>query len=87
MKKRAASVLGLSVVTLVGCGSNPQPNYTAQIHWEPAPEIRTLSQRRIDTKTETVITFDTNARARWQEARRFLLLDRPSRLKPEPKPQ
>lgn len=90
MKKRVATaVLGLSVIAIAGCGGGgeeKQVNYKTEIRSVPAPKLRTLSQRREDTKNETVLTLDTNARARWAEIRRLLFLDRPSKLTPEPMP-
>lgn len=93
MKQRATVVvLGLAAVVLAGgCSSNSsQVGSSAQLTREvrsvPAPKLRTLSQRREDVRNETVLTLDTNARARWQEFRRFWLLDRPSLLTREPMP-
>lgn len=89
MKKRAIVVLlGLSAISVsTGCGGgNKSVDLTGEVRSVPAPKLRTLSQRRADTRNETVLTLDTNARARWQELRRFLLLDRPSLLTREPMP-
>ncbi len=72
--RRAAAVcVALGGALLVGgCASGYRAN--------PTPEMATLSNTNDEVANRTTITFDTNFSAMWEDAARFMLVDRPSLL-------
>lgn len=78
-RKLAISALALvaSAAFLGGCGS-PRGDLT--------PELMTLSQRRVDVSNTIALSWDTNARAMWNDLSVLALTDRPSRLSAAPVP-
>lgn len=46
----------------------------------PTPEMATLSNTKAEMYNKTTVTFDTNLSAIWEDAARFMLVDRPSLL-------
>ena len=46
----------------------------------PTPELSTLSHTNDEVNNKLAVTFDTNLGAMWEDAARFMLLDRPSLL-------
>jgi len=50
------------------------------------PELLSLTERQIDTEGQIALTFDTNGRLFWKDWGRALLINRPSRLTPDPMP-
>jgi len=74
----AASTL-LALGAIGGCSS--QRN---DVLLNPSPELDTLSARRDDMVNTRTMVVDTNLRSFNGDLERFFLLDRPSRLTPEP---
>jgi len=75
--------LGVSVVAgaaLTGCQAKHQ------VRRRPTPELYTLHARTDDVNNSLVVTRDENLRMLSQDAGRFFLLDRPSRLTRESVP-
>lgn len=71
----ALALLALPGVAATGCS-------TAK--GDLAPGLTTLSQRRSDYNNAAALSVDSNYRAFWADLSRAALLDRPSRLAPEP---
>ncbi len=46
----------------------------------PTPELATMSNTNDEMLNRTTVTFDTNLGAIWEDAARFMLVDRPSLL-------
>lgn len=72
---------GLALVA-VGCASD-SANIT-NLRVNPSPDLTTLSQSTNMLLNEDTVVRDENGRMFWADIRRALLLDRPSRLAPEP---
>lgn len=73
--RRLTAGLGLCVtLTLVGCSS------ATSYRSNPTPEMATLSHTNDEMLNRTTVTFDTNLSAIWEDAARFMLVDRPSLL-------
>jgi len=70
----AAILLGLPVLT--GCGNRH----------ELTPELMTLSGRPVDVDNTYSLTCNENWRMFWGDLQRATLLDRPTRLSPDPLP-
>lgn len=66
----------------IGCSSGDK--HTARFRSNPTPELDTLARRRTDIDNRLTITNDTNLRSFNEDIGRLLLLDRPSRLTPQP---
>ncbi len=50
------------------------------------PELMTTDQRGRDVKGQIALTNDSNWRQMWEDLGRVFILDRPSRLSPNPSP-
>jgi len=50
------------------------------------PELRTMTQRRVDVRNQRALAFNEDWRMFWGDITRVTLTDRPSRLSPEPVP-
>ena len=78
VSRRALLRVGLTTAALAsafaasGCSTTYRSN--------PTPEMATLSNTDAEVANRTTITFDTNLSAIWEDAARFMLLDRPSLL-------
>lgn len=72
---------------LGGCASNKLDEKADELRSNPSPELDTMYQRQSDIKNAQTVTADENFRMLNQDLGRFWLLDRPSRLTPEPVPR
>ena len=63
-----------TVLALSGCSS--ADSYRSN----PTPELATMSNTNDEMLNRTTVTFDTNLGAIWEDAARFMLVDRPSLL-------
>jgi hypothetical protein len=72
---------------LGGCAGKNSESKAEELRGNLTPELDTLSQRKTDMDNETALTFDENGRMLNEDWRRFWLLDRPSRLTPNPVPR
>lgn len=83
---RIALVSGLAAAgaCLVGCSA--QQSRLNEYRANPTPDVDTLNQRHDDIDNRLTVTNDTNFRMMNSDIGRVLLLDRPSRLTPEPIP-
>ncbi len=81
-------VLALACSVLGGCGSSNKLDAKAEeLRANPSPELDSPYQRDADLKNAQTITNDENLRALRSDWERFWLLERPSRLTPEPVPK
>jgi hypothetical protein len=76
----------LTLVCLSGCYIGDPADRTNSIRTDPSPNLETLYQRNEDRANAVSLTTDTNWRMFNEDMGRFWLLDRPSRLTPEPMP-
>lgn len=81
--------LALGVLALAtgmgGCASDyKEDSQYAAVRADLTPELMTLAERPVDVDSQRAVTFNTNWRILWQDLNRMWLLDRPSRLTPEP---
>lgn len=80
----ALALLG-GVATLGGCGAATPGESTTSIRLNPTPVEQTLYETQDDIDNRIYgITFDQNLLMMNEDLGRALLLDRPSRLTPEP---
>lgn len=89
MARRSKFVIGTLVIAagLGGAlGCTRQQSRLVGYRANPTPELDTLHQRHDDIDNRLTVTSDTNFRMMNQDIGRALLLDRPSRLTPEPVP-
>lgn len=86
MSRRFARFTLLAVAaaagTLTGCSA--ERSQLVGVQMNPAPELWTLRERPDDAFNQASLTTSTNVRSLNSDVGRFLLLDRPSRLTPEP---
>lgn len=71
---------------LVGCESDSAQRERL-VRNNLTPELDTLHERPSDIDNAITITFDENGRMFNEDLGRFFLLNRPSRLTPEPMPR
>lgn len=83
----AGLVSALALMALGGCAGKNSESKAEELRGNLTPELDTLSQRQTDMDNETALTFDENGRMLNEDWRRFWLLDRPSRLTPNPVPR
>lgn len=78
----SAAILVAAGAALTGCksGSAQHAGPLDSIRKRPTPELRTLAERHTDAKNARVIDRDTELRMLSDDIRRFLYIDRPSRL-------
>ena len=76
----------LALALLAGCSGNKQEAKLAELRSNPSPELDTLHERPADIDNSLTVTADENWRMFNEDLGRFWLLDRPSRLTPEPVP-
>jgi hypothetical protein len=67
---------------LVGCSG--ERNRLAEFRDEPTPDLATMHERHDDVENLSTIIKDEHGRMFYRDLRYFWLLDRPSRLRPEP---
>jgi hypothetical protein len=73
---------------VTGCESTtPQQEKVRLIRNNLTPELDTMHQRPDDIDNAIAITFDENGRMLNEDLGRLFLLNRPSRLTPEPTPR
>jgi len=72
IRSRAAAALVLAGAAAAATGCSYRSN--------PTPEMATLSHTEDEVYNRTTVTFDTNLSAMWEDAARFMLVDRPSLL-------
>ncbi|MCA3003821.1 MAG: hypothetical protein LW650_11435 [Planctomycetaceae bacterium] len=87
--RRSAVVVSMGLVASAtlfagGCETSAQRAQLNEVRGNPTPELVTLHQRQDDVDNALTTTFDTNLRALPQDLGRMWLLDRPSRLTPDP---
>lgn len=83
----AALVVGAAGL-VTGCESTtPQQEKVRLIRNNLTPELDTMHQRPDDIDNAIAITFDENGRMLNEDLGRLFLLNRPSRLTPEPTPR
>ena len=70
---------------LGGCTSTGNARLD-DVRSDPSPNVDSLYQRPEDIDNAMTVTLDENWRMFWQDMGRVWLLDRPSRLSPEPMP-
>lgn len=75
----ALVVAGVGAGMLSGCASR-----SATYRSNPTPELDTLSMSRDEIDNRLTVTNDSNARMINRDVGYFWLLDRPSRLTPQP---
>lgn len=73
-----------SLVVLAGCSQNNTRAQRKEILGDPTPELWTNRERPVDAENELHMTVSTNMRSLQSDIGRALLLNRPSRLTPEP---
>lgn len=88
MKRRTAMVSVVGVASLLvlvgGCASSRSEELLGEARFSPAPGMANLQQTEDQAENAAFITFDHNWRAARSDLGRFLLVDKPSRLGPEP---
>jgi hypothetical protein len=84
--KLSAPIGVFALVLLAGCAGNKQEAKLSELRSNPSPELDTMYERRTDMDNALTVTADENWRMFNQDLGRFWLLDRPSRLTPEPVP-
>lgn len=82
----AAAAASCCVCFLGGCETSGTRR-DQMIRRNLTPELDTLHQREVDIDNALTITFDENGRMFTQDLGRAFLLNRPSRLTPEPIPR
>lgn len=86
------AAVALAAMGLTGCSTSVLGPRTAhdpdasRIRHNPTPELHTLNQTPDDIQNVIAIMENENKRMMRQDINRALLLDRPSRLAPEPIP-
>ncbi len=76
----------LAAATLAGCSSAPRDRQAEMIRSNPSPELYTLHDTPADVRNTLAIMENENNRMLRRDIGKVLLLDRPSRLTPEPVP-
>ena len=72
----AGVVSGLLSCSFVLGGCSSASSYRSN----PTPELATMSNTSDEVANRTTVTFDTNLGAIWEDAARFMLVDRPTLL-------
>ena len=72
----AVVVAGSLASTLALGGCSAADSYRLN----PTPELATMSNTHDEAANRTTVTLDTNLGAFWEDAARFMLVDRPTRL-------
>lgn len=85
-RKRFLLTMSL-VIGAGGCFAGCAQTREEAIRADLTPELATLHQRQVDVDNATTLTFDENGRMFVEDLNRFLLINRPSRLTPEPIPR
>jgi hypothetical protein len=83
----AGLVSALALMALGGCAGKNSESKAEELRGNLTPELDTLSQRQTDMDNEAALTIDENGRMLNEDWRRLWLLDRPSRLTPNPVPR
>lgn len=84
----AALVVGAAGLVVAACETtSPQQEKVRLIRNNLTPELDTMHQRPDDIDNAIAITFDENGRMFNEDLGRLFLLNRPSRLTPEPTPR
>ncbi|MEL6330187.1 MAG: hypothetical protein AAFR38_11040 [Planctomycetota bacterium] len=80
-RRSARTILAAVALTtvLVGCSSK---NSISSLRSNPSPELRGLARTHDEAKNQDALTITDNWRMVSDDASRFFLLDRPSRLHP-----
>jgi hypothetical protein len=78
------SVVVALVVAGVGAGMLSGCSRSAKYRANPTPELDTLSMSRDEIDNRLTVTNDSNARMINRDFGYFWMLDRPSRLTPQP---
>lgn len=86
MSRRAARASILVAVALAGAltGCSAERSQLVGVQANPTPELWTLRERPDDAFNQASLTTSTNMRSLQSDIGRALLLDRPSRMTPEP---
>ncbi len=82
------STFGIAMFATGCVWSGPKAEADAnKIRNNPTPELATLYERPADVRNNLALQHNANLRMARQDMGRFWLLDRPSRLTPEPVPE
>jgi len=76
IRSRSAAAIALAAAGVVVAGCSAGSAYRSN----PTPELSTLSHTPDEVANRTTVTFDTNFSAIWEDAARFMMVDRPSLL-------
>lgn len=91
LSRRVAVVSAAAGIATFATGcvwSGPKAEADAnKIRNNPTPELSTLYERPADVRNGLALQHNANFRMARQDMGRFWLLDRPSRLTPEPVPE
>jgi len=79
-----ATGAGLFVCALSGCTTHSAQ--MSDIRMNPSPGLVTMHERRVDVWNSYTVQTDENLRMMVSDFNRFWLLDKPSRLSPDPMP-
>ncbi|MFO0829316.1 MAG: hypothetical protein U0572_14355 [Phycisphaerales bacterium] len=82
MRTALVSAVGLALVVLAGCQSNPEATDFNSIKSNLTPELQTLTQRPVDVDRAVAVTANEDFRMMWMDLGRQFYLDRPSSLAP-----
>jgi hypothetical protein len=73
----------MATVAVVGCSSEENVSFKA-IAARPAPEMSSTAHRSVDLDKNYAYMRNTNYRGFWDDLRRMIYIDNPSRLSPYP---
>ena len=79
-----AGAAGLLACALGGCTTHSAN--MSDIRMNPSPGLVTMHERRVDVWNNYTVQTDENLRMLLSDFNRFWLLDKPSRLSPDPLP-
>ncbi|MFA6046297.1 MAG: hypothetical protein WC718_15035 [Phycisphaerales bacterium] len=83
---RVLGVVGAAGVVATLLGGCSSADSAQGIRDNLTPELQTMTDRNVDVRNRTSITFDENIRRFWEDMNRAALFDRPSMLSKYPTP-
>ncbi|MBL0927954.1 MAG: hypothetical protein IBJ11_09945 [Phycisphaerales bacterium] len=90
MRQRRTIAVRFAMLAAAGAfavaGGCSKDNRADSWRWNPSPAEMTLQQRDEDIANRIAVTNDENLRQFNSDLGRLFLLDRPSRMSPEPSP-
>lgn len=88
MRILAGLILGaLGGAVLVGCSSSPRNPYDVSfdaIRRDLSPELRAMTDRRVDEQRNMAVAYNQNKRMFYDDLGRAFYTDHPTRLSPYP---